>query len=316
MPDVGKAGLAAFMVSVLSIPFIIPLLRRLKFGQQVREDGPASHLAKSGTPTMGGLVFMLAIPAAMVWAGAYAVKSLLAVFLILAMGSLGFLDDFLKIRRKNADGLSKRQKMAGQILAGTVFGTALWWLDGGRIWLPVLGLYLDLGIGYIPLAVFIICATANGVNFTDGVDGLCSGVTFIVALAYLLLCRAHGLEELVWLAAGLAGSCLGFLCFNLHPAKLFMGDTGSLALGGAVSALALLSDTALLLPVLGIVYVAEVLSVILQTRYFQYTGGKRLLRMAPLHHHFELSGWSENQVGFAFWSVTLMAAALFLWITV
>ena len=316
MPEALTAGLSALILSVSCIPVLIPVLRRLKFGQHIRKDGPQSHLTKTGIPTMGGFVFLLAIPTAMLISGVSDEKSLLAVFLILSLGLLGCIDDFLKIRRKNADGLSARQKMAGQILIAALFTVYLWRLEGGRVWLPLVDRYLDLGVYYIPVAVFVIVATANGVNFTDGLDGLCAGVTFIVAAAFYLLCRVWGLTQLIWLAASLAGSCLGFLIFNLHPAKLFMGDTGSLALGGAVSALALLSDTALLLPLLGVVYVMEVASVILQRRYFRYTGGKRLFRMAPLHHHFELSGWSENRVDFAFWSATVLSAALFLWILI
>ncbi|MCL2120671.1 MAG: phospho-N-acetylmuramoyl-pentapeptide-transferase [Clostridiales bacterium] len=314
MPDYGIAGLIALTLAVLALPFLIPALRKLKFGQYVREDGPRSHLGKAGTPTMGGCVFLLTIPVAMLLSGPVTGEGWAALYLIIAMGILGFADDYLIIRRHNAKGLSARQKMIGQIIAACLFAAVLWRMRGGRIWLPMVNQYADLGLLYIPAAVFVITATVNGVNFTDGVDGLCSGVTFIVALAFILLCRAWTLPLGLRLAATLAGSCLGFLCFNLFPARIFMGDTGSLALGGAVAALALLTDTTLLLPLLGVIYMVEVVSVIVQTRYFKFSGGKRVFRMAPIHHHFELSGWSEIRVDLVFWLVTALAAMLYLWI--
>ena len=316
MPEYLKAGFASLTATVICLPFFIPALRRLKFGQYVRQDGPQSHLAKSGTPTMGGCVFLLALPAAMAFSGKLTTDSLLAISLTIVMGVLGFLDDFLKIKRHNADGLTSKQKITGQILIAFFFAAAVWRMEGGIVWLPLINRHVDLGIFYVPAAVFVITATVNGVNFTDGVDGLCSGVTFFVALAFLLLCRAWALPQLSWFAGALAGACLGFLCFNLHPARVFMGDTGALALGGAVAALALLTDTALLLPLIGVIYVVEVLSVILQVRYFKRTGGRRLFRMSPIHHHFELCGWSESRIDIVFWSVTLLATAIFLWILI
>ena len=316
MPDYLKAGLLSLGLAVIGIPLLIPVLRRLGFGQYVREDGPGSHLRKSGTPTMGGIVFLLTIPAAVFFAGRPAAENLLALFLVLAMGLLGFLDDILKIRGHHSEGLTSRQKIVGQIVVALLFAAALWRMQGGRVWLPLVNSYMDLGLFYIPAAVFVITSTVNGVNFTDGIDGLCSGVTFLVAVAFLLLCRAWGLPQLTSLAGALAGSCLGFLLYNLHPARVFMGDTGALALGGAVAALALLSDTALLLPLLGIIYVAEVASVILQVTWFRATGGKRLFRMSPLHHHFELGGWKESRVDLVFWAVSACAAMLFLWVAI
>ena len=316
MPEYLIAGIAAAAIALMGLPIMIPILRGLKFGQTVREDGPQSHLAKSGTPTMGGCVFCVAMPGAMLLSGSVTVESALAIGLILAMGALGFLDDFLKIKRHSADGLSARQKMAGQIVFAALFATGLWLTRGGAVWLPFVDRHLDLGIFIIPLAAFVIIATANGVNFTDGVDGLCSGVTFLVAIAFFLLSLEWRMPQTARLAAALAGSCLGFLCFNLHPAKVFMGDTGSLSLGAAVAALALLTDTALLLPLLGVIYVAEVSSVILQVRYFKMTGGKRLFRMSPIHHHFELCGWNEMRVDLVFWLTTAIAAAAFLWIVI
>ena len=316
MPDFLVAAVASFVIAAASLYTFIPVLRKIKFGQYVRREGPSSHLSKAGTPTMGGCVFFLSITGAMFIAGGGGPGDYLAAFLIISMGVIGFLDDLLKIRRKDSGGLSKSQKMAGQILAALVFSTVLWRLQGGWIWLPSSARLYDMGVLFVPAAAFVTIATVNGVNFTDGIDGLCSGVTFIVAVAYLLLCRAWGLTGVAWLAGALAGSCLGFLCFNVHPAKVFMGDTGSLALGGAVAALALYTRTAVLLPLLGIVYVVEVGSVMLQVRYFKMTGGKRIFRMSPLHHHFELGGWNEVSIDIMFWAFTCVAAAVFLWVLI
>ncbi|MDR1194318.1 MAG: phospho-N-acetylmuramoyl-pentapeptide-transferase [Peptococcaceae bacterium] len=310
-----KAGLAALVVALLSGPVLIPALRRLKFGQYIRQEGPKEHLAKAGTPTMGGAMFFLTIPAALVAGGQITAQGLLAAGLLLGLGLLGCADDYLKIKKRQSEGLTVRQKFLGQIILALLFALLAWRLRGGQIWLPFAQRYWEPGWLYFPLAVLVVMGAANGVNFTDGLDGLCAGVTFLVALTYLLLCESWRLPQLSWLAGGLAGSCLGFLFFNLHPARVFMGDTGALALGGGVAALALLSGTELLLPLLGLVYVLEVLSVILQVGYFRWTGGRRLFRMSPLHHHFELLGWSENRVSLLFWLITLICGLLFLRLT-
>ncbi|MCL1848328.1 MAG: phospho-N-acetylmuramoyl-pentapeptide-transferase [Clostridiales bacterium] len=310
------AFLSGIGLTVAGLFALIPVLRKLKFGQTVREDGPQSHLAKTGTPTMGGCIFLLVIPLAVRISGEVPWEGAMAIGLIWAMGALGFLDDFLKIRRRHADGLRSRQKMAGQILISTLFAAAFWWMRGGRMWIPFVNIEYDFQILFIPIAAFIIIATGNGVNFTDGIDGLCSGVTAIIAMAFVPLSVAWRMPLIGRLSAALLGSCMGFLFFNRPPAKVFMGDTGSLSLGAAVAALALLTDTALMLPLLGVVYMAEVLSVILQVRYFKMTGGKRLFRMSPIHHHFELSGWSEIRINVMFYLVTFAAAAAFLWIVV
>jgi phospho-N-acetylmuramoyl-pentapeptide-transferase len=314
LPDSIPAGLAALAAALISGPFLLPALRRLKFGQFVRDDGPQSHLSKTGTPTMGGVMFFLTLPAAMLAAKSVTAESWLALFLFLGLGAIGFADDFLKIRKRQSEGLTAKQKLLGQLLTAAVFAALVWWVRGGGLWIPFIEKSLDLGVLYIPWAAFIVVGTANAVNLTDGLDGLASGVTLIVSLAYLILCGAWELDALGWFAAGMAGTCLGFLVFNIHPAKVFMGDTGSLALGGGVAALALLTGTELLLPLLGVIYVAEVVSDILQVAYFKRTGGRRLFRMAPLHHHFELGGWSENRVVGTFWSVTFLGALVFLWI--
>ncbi len=314
MSDYIPAGLAALAAALISGPLLLPALRQFKFGQFVREDGPQSHRSKTGTPTMGGVMFFLTLPAAMLAAKSVTAESWLALFLFLGLGAIGFADDFLKIRKRQSEGLTAKQKLLGQLLAAVLFAVAVWWLRGGTLWIPWIEKNLAIGVLYIPWAAFIVVGTANAVNLTDGLDGLASGVTLIVALAYALLCRAWALASLGWFAAGMAGTCLGFLVFNIHPAKVFMGDTGSLALGGGVAALALLTGTELLLPLLGVIYVAEVVSDILQVAYFKRTGGRRLFRMAPLHHHFELGGWSENRVVGTFWAVTFLGALVFLWI--
>ena len=312
MPDYIKAGLAALAAALFSGPLLIPILRRFKFGQFVRSDGPKTHLTKTGTPTMGGVMFFLTMPIAALFAESLSWRSFAALALLLALGLVGFADDFLKIKKRQSEGLTAKQKFAAQAVIGLVFGGFIWLVRGGALWLPFVNQYLELGPLYILFAAVLVAAAANAVNFTDGLDGLCSGVTFFVALAYLLLCRAWSLTDLTWYGGALAGSCVGFLFFNLHPARIFMGDTGSLALGGGVAALAILTETELLLPLLGIVYVIEVLSVILQVAYFKKTRGKRLFRMAPIHHHFELCGWNESQVDAAFWLATALAALLFL----
>ena len=312
MPDYIKAGLAALAVALLSGPVLIPILRRFKFGQFVRNDGPKTHLTKSGTPTMGGVMFFITMPVAMLFADKLNWQSFVALALMLALGLVGFADDYLKIKKRQSEGLTAPQKFAAQAVIGLAFGFLVWFIRGGGLWIPFINQYLDLGPLYILFAAVLIAAAANAVNFTDGLDGLCAGVTFFVALAYLLICRAWSLGHLTWFGGAMAGSCVGFLFFNLHPARVFMGDTGSLALGGAVAAMAILTETELLLPLLGIIYVVEVLSVILQVAYFKKTRGKRLFRMAPIHHHFELCGWNESQVDAAFWLVTALAALAFL----
>lgn len=314
MPDYILAGAAALLTALICGPLLIPVLRRFKFGQFIRTDGPQAHLTKTGTPTMGGIMFFLTLPAGMLFAESISVEGLLALFLAFGLGLLGFSDDYLKIKKRQSEGLTARQKFLGQTAIAIVFAIVLWWIKGSGLWLPFLNRSIDIGLLRIPLTVFIVVGSANAVNLTDGLDGLAAGVTFFVALAFMLLCRAWNLGAITWFAGAVAGSCLGFLFFNLHPARVFMGDTGSLYLGGAVAALAMLTETELLLPILGIIYVAEVVSDILQVTYFKMTNGRRLFRMAPLHHHFELCGWSESRIDVTFWLITALSALLFLWI--
>jgi phospho-N-acetylmuramoyl-pentapeptide-transferase len=264
---------------------------------------------------MGGILFLIILPAVLILFKNVDKQSLIALFALLGFGLIGVLDDGLKIRYKRSEGLSPSQKIMAQALVALIFSALVYGWAGVRgITLPISGRFVLLGLWYIPVMIFVMTGTVNAVNLTDGLDGLAAGVTLIIALSYLALLRAWHLDGLAGFAGALAGACLGFLFFNLHPAKIFMGDTGSLALGGAVGALAILSDTLLLLPLLGIIYVVEAVSVILQVAYFKRTRGRRLFRMAPLHHHYELRGWSEGKTVIVFWLVTALAAVLFLWI--
>ncbi|HHY05403.1 MAG TPA: phospho-N-acetylmuramoyl-pentapeptide-transferase [Clostridia bacterium] len=310
MPNVFIALFSAVIVCLLSGPFLIPFLRKLKFGQHVRTDGPRAHLQKAGTPTMGGLMFFLSLLVSLLLVGEYSLRLQILFLTTLGFGLIGFCDDFIKIIMKRPLGLKAGQKIIGQIIIASVFiYMALVHLERGtEILVPGTSVYLNLGWFYPCFALFVLVGTVNAVNLTDGLDGLAAGVTAFTALGYLLISKAWGLPEVSVFSAALLGSCLGFLFFNQHPARIFMGDTGSLALGGAVGALAILTKTEVLLLVLGGIYVVEALSVILQVLYFKITGGQRLFLMAPLHHHFELKGWSEQQVVFTFWAVAALLA--------
>jgi phospho-N-acetylmuramoyl-pentapeptide-transferase len=306
------AFFSAVVVCLLSGPFLIPFLRRLKFGQHIRTDGPKAHLQKAGTPTMGGLMFFLSLLLSLLLTGVSNFRLQLLFLTTLGFGLLGFFDDFIKVIMKRPLGLRAREKILGQIILASVFTyIAVVYLGRGTgLLVPGMSGYLNLGWFYLPFAVFVLVGTVNAVNLTDGLDGLAAGVTVFTALAYLLITKAWGLTDLSIFSAALLGSCLGFLFFNLYPARIFMGDTGSLALGGAVGALAILTKTELLLLILGGVYVAETFSVILQVLYFKITGGKRIFLMTPLHHHFELKGWSEQRVVFTFWTAATLFAVL------
>ena len=301
LTDTILALFIAFFACAALCPLLIPLLHRMKFGQQVRDDGPQSHLKKSGTPTMGGIMIVIAIALACLPFLKKAPETLPVLLFTLAFGFIGFLDDFLKIKRKQSEGLKGWQKFALQLLAT---GVLAWRLLASGAYSEILvpftgntetGLMLPLGALFVPFVFLVVLGTDNGVNFTDGLDGLCSSVTIVVALFFAAAaCRFT------------PGALLGFLLFNCYPAKVFMGDTGALALGGYAAATALMQRMPLFLMVVGIIYMAEVISVILQVGYFKATKGKRLFRMAPLHHHFELGGWSETRVVTVFTIFTLI----------
>ncbi|MHB8157986.1 MAG: phospho-N-acetylmuramoyl-pentapeptide-transferase [Desulfocucumaceae bacterium] len=313
-----KAILVSFMVTILSGPFVIPLLRRLKFGQNVRSDGPASHLSKKGTPTMGGVIFMAGILAVGLFMAARFPEGVLVLTTALGFGLIGFIDDFLKIALKRPLGLRAREKLVGQILIAAILALlAVSTLGRGTdVVIPFSGLFggevktIELGMGlFMVFAVLVIIGAANGVNLTDGLDGLASGVTVVTSLAFVLIAQMSGKTGVSLVMAGVAGGCLGFLIFNRYPARVFMGDTGSMALGGALGAAAVLTRSELFLFIIGGIYVLETLSVIVQVFSFQVFH-RRVLRMSPLHHHFELGNWSENRVVLTFVAASLVFSAI------
>ena len=304
------AAIAAGFV-LLTGPFFIPELHKLKFGQSIREEGPASHQAKSGTPTMGGIMIILGITIATLVAAPLSTEIILALFIMLGHFLLGFLDDYIKVVKKRNLGLKAKQKLLGQIIIAIVtmiIGTRMLGIDT-TIWVPVLDSQVNIGAGYYAFVPFVMVGMSNAVNLTDGLDGLASGTVAIAASSYAVVCTLLGHSDLAIFATAVAAACVGFLRFNAHPAKVFMGDTGSLALGGAMAALGILTHTELLLGLIGIIFVCEAMSVIIQVASFQSTG-KRVFRMSPIHHHFELGGWSEWKVVFVFWTVGLIGSIM------
>ena len=296
--------LISFLVSVFLGPVIIPFLKRLKAGQTVRDEGPKSHLKKNGTPTMGGILILSAmIVTSLFYMEDYPeIKPIL--LMTLGFGLIGFLDDYIKVILKRSMGLTPIQKMAGQLVVTGLF--AYYLLKCTDISLaakiPFMpGKELDLGWLNIPLLFFIVIGTVNGANFTDGLDGLAASVT-VLAASFLSAAAIGTGTRIEPVTCAVAGALLGFLLFNVYPASVFMGDTGSLALGGFVAAAAYMMPLQRFIPIIGVIYLIEVVSVILQVLFFKLTGGRRLFRMAPLHHHFELGGWSETRI-VAFFSV-------------
>ncbi len=296
-----------FLITVVLGPIIIPYLRRLKFGQTVRDDGPQSHLKKNGTPTMGGIIFLLSITLVSL----FYIKEYEAVvpilFATLGFGLIGFLDDYIKVVLKRSMGLSSGQKMLGQMI---VTGILAYYYSAVSdismaMKVPFTDLVLDFGWFNIPIMFFIVISTVNGSNFTDGIDGQESSVTIMIAtfFAVVSIGMGAGIEPI---ACAVVGGLLGFLMFNVHPASVFMGDTGSLALGGFVAASAYAMGLQLFIPIIAFIYMIEVISVMIQVSYFKVTKGKRFFKMAPIHHHFELCGWSETKVVAVFTTVTAL----------
>lgn len=291
--------------------FAIPLLKKLKVRQSIREEGPKSHRIKSGTPTMGGLFMLLSAVLVVIFNKMIDPSVLWLLFLTLGHGLLGFLDDFIKAEKKRNLGLTAKQKMLGQIILAVLF---CWGVVDTlhlpySIAIPFTHTDISIGLLYYPFVVLVIVGASNAVNLTDGLDGLASGCCVIAFSAYAMFCYMTGFNDLGYFIIILAGSCIGFLFFNYHPAKIFMGDTGSLALGGAIAGISVMTRTELLLIFLGLIFVLEALSVIIQVASFQLTG-KRVFKMSPLHHHFELSGWSEVHVVWAFWIFEGIAACV------
>jgi phospho-N-acetylmuramoyl-pentapeptide-transferase len=308
MHEILYAAVVAFIVALVVGPLVIPLLRRLKFGQSIREEGPERHYAKAGTPTMGGIIILTALIIPAIYFAGNSLEVWLALFVTLGHGVLGFIDDFIKVVLKRSLGLKARQKLLGQILMALAlcFIAITYMGRGTDLWIPLLGVNIDFGPLYYILIFLVLVGTTNAVNLTDGLDGLAAGTTTVAALAYAVICVNFNKPELAIFCVSLAGATLGFLRYNAHPAKVFMGDTGSLALGGALAAVSVMTKTELLLVIVGGVFVIEALSVIIQVISFKSTG-KRVFLMSPIHHHFELAGWSENKVVTVFW----LAGAVF-----
>lgn len=299
-------ALVAFVISVAVAPFIIPFLRKLKVGQTERVDGVQSHLKKAGTPTMGGMIFLLATTVTSLFYVRNFPEIIPVLFLTLGFGLIGFLDDFLKVVLRRSDGLLPKQKMALQIVVTAVFAFYLIRYTDISLALQIPfmnGFCLDIGWLAVPLMFFVVIGTVNGVNFTDGLDGLASSVTVMVAIFFTVAAMLKGVG-ITPITCAVLGSLMGFLIFNCFPASVFMGDTGSLALGGFVAGCAYMLQMPVFLLIVGLIYVVEVLSVIIQVTYFKKTGGKRIFKMAPIHHHFELCGWSETRVVFIFSIIT------------
>ncbi|GMK42982.1 phospho-N-acetylmuramoyl-pentapeptide-transferase [Paenibacillus glycanilyticus] len=301
---------ASFLIAVLLGPLFIPLLRRMKFGQQIRTDGPQSHLKKSGTPTMGGIIIMLALLISFLKFSDKTPDFWVLFTASLGFGLVGFLDDYIKIVFKRSLGLTARQKLFGQLLFSIIVCAELYNMNHSTmITVPGTSWGFDLGWFYYPFVVIILFGSSNAVNFTDGLDGLLSGTSAIAFGAFTILALQVSEHESAIFSAAMVGAVLGFLIFNAHPAKVFMGDTGSLGIGGGIAAVAILTKMELMLVIVGGVFVLEMLSVILQVGSFKLRG-KRIFKMSPIHHHFELSGWSEWRVVTTFWSVGLLLAVI------
>jgi len=285
-------------LALIAYPFAIPFLHKLKFGQVIYELGPKSHMQKAGTPPMGGVVFTLTSLVASLIVQPTAFKDynfLIVVLAFIGYGIIGFIDDYLIVVQKKHDGLKPRLKFALQSVLAIGFYFAYRSLSQNYISIPFTSIHIELGWFYAVLVFFIFTGTTNGVNLSDGLDGLCAGLTIFAIIPFTYFSIRAGFENIAIFLTGVIGSLLGYLKFNWHPAKIFMGDTGSLALGGLLAAVAIVTKEEIALVLIGGVYVVETLSVILQIASFQLTG-KRIFKMSPLHHHFELSGWSETKV--------------------
>ncbi len=298
----------SFAISVVLGPLVIPFLRRLKVGQTERTEGPECHLKKNGTPTMGGILFLVSVViTSLLFVKEYP-RIVPILFLMLGFGLIGFLDDYIKVVLKRSMGLRAWQKFALQIVVTGVFAFYLLRYTDVSLAMKVPfveGMYLDFGWFNIPILFFIVIGAVNGTNFTDGLDGLASSVTVLVATFFTVVAIGtdSGIEPIT---CAVVGALLGFLLFNVHPASVFMGDTGSLALGGFVAATAYMMQMPLFIAIVGFIYLLEVVSVMMQVSYFKITGGKRIFKMAPIHHHFELCGWSETRVVAVFSIVTAL----------
>ncbi|MBR2539588.1 MAG: phospho-N-acetylmuramoyl-pentapeptide-transferase [Mogibacterium sp.] len=307
----------AFAVSMLVTAWMIPVLKKKQFGQFIREDGPQAHLSKAGTPTMGGLAMVAGITVALIASGfltgRFTADKLAILLSMYAFGFIGFVDDYNKIAKKQNEGLTPKQKLALQVVFGAALAVFMMIREGTSVLIPFVKVNVDFGIFYIPFIIFVEVAMANAVNLTDGLDGLASSTSAIVAGCFAvigMMIIPGGNEPMAAAAQAVFGATLGFLMYNHYPARIFMGDTGSMALGGVLSATAIIGHVEWLLPIAGLIYVCEALSVIIQVLYFKKTGGKRFFRMAPIHHHFELGGWHETKVVKMFCLFTLICCII------
>ena len=302
-------AIIGFLIVVILGPIFIPMLTKFKFGQTVRDDGPQTHLQKNGTPTMGGVIMIIAILITGLTRAKIDKDLLVGLICITGFGLVGFLDDFIKIKMKRSLGLKAYQKIILQFALALFVSYYQYSASPSatQMMVPFTDIVINLGPLYVPIMMFVIIGTVNAVNLTDGLDGLASGVTLIVSIFFMMLAISVGNSDVGILAAATGGACLGFLGFNSYPAKVFMGDTGSMALGGAVVAFAVLTNSVLLIPIVGGIYFAEAISVIIQVASFKLTG-KRVFKMAPIHHHFEQCGWPETRVVFVFWITTVVLA--------
>lgn len=305
------AFISVFVLAIIAGPILIPILRRLKFGQTVRDDGPQTHLKKTGTPTIGGLIFIIPMTLVTIYFSRKHPQLLPILLATLGFGAVGFVDDFIKVVKKRKDGLNAKQKSVGLLIVAipfTLYAAANPQIGTGIV-IPFLGMDSVLTVPmwlYIVITVLVLYFITNSVNLTDGIDGLCAGITLIVLVFLAIIASTvSGWEYLKLFCAITAGGCLGFLLFNLHPAKVFMGDTGSLALGGAVCTVSVVMRMPWLIFLVGAIYVIESLSVMIQVASFKLRG-KRVFKMAPIHHHFELLGWKETKVVKVFWFITLL----------
>jgi phospho-N-acetylmuramoyl-pentapeptide-transferase len=301
--------IASFILTIIAGPIFIPILTRLKFGQIVRDDGPKTHFKKTGTPTIGGVIFLVPVLLMSIYFGGEYTRIWPLVFVTLGFGAIGFIDDFIKVIKRRKDGLYWYQKMLGLLAIATIFAFYIARTDvGTSIIVPFLGMdaTIDLAWLFVPFTIFLLISATNSVNMTDGLDGLAAGVTLIVMIFFTVISMTSMEWDYIKIFTSIiAGGCLGFLVYNMHPARVFMGDTGALALGGAVGATAVMLKMPLFLLIVGAIYVLETLSVIIQVTSFKLRG-KRVFKMAPLHHHFELSGWKETTVVYVFWIATLV----------
>lgn len=301
-------ALLSFVIAVLIGPKVIEILRKLKAGQTEREEGLESHQKKTGTPTMGGVIFLLPVVVIGIFYGASHKEVIPVLILTIGFGVIGFIDDYIKVVRKHNLGLRAWQKILGQLIVTILFSVYVETFTDISLAMkvPFTSIVLDFGIFNIPILFFIALGTANGTNFTDGVDGLCASVTAVVAAFFAVAGMHYGATGAEVMSSAMVGALLGYLVYNVYPGKVMMGDTGSLAIGGFVTGIAYVMQMPIFIVIVGFIYAFEVISVILQVSYFKITHGKRIFRMAPIHHHFEKGGWSETRVVNVFTTVTIL----------